>query len=148
MSTNTTDRTAATTSVIVSGARTPMGRLMGSLKDFSGAELGGIAIKAALVRLFPNFPMADDANWGKVVKRASEGASDALAAVGYNGDANHGRGNHLHLSWRHTPSKRGQPASVVWRLNLRNPKTPKVASLASLASRSNFRLGRKPKQGA
>ncbi|MBX7236823.1 MAG: BREX system P-loop protein BrxC [Caldilineales bacterium] len=45
------------------------------------------AIKAALVRLFPNFPMADDANWGKVVKRASEGASDALAAVGYNGDA-------------------------------------------------------------
>ena len=50
MSTNTTDRTAATTSVIVSGARTPMGRLLGSLKDFSGAELGGIAIKAALER--------------------------------------------------------------------------------------------------
>ena len=35
--------------------------------------------------------------------------------VGYNGDANHGRGNHLHLSWRHTPTKRGQPAAVVWR---------------------------------
>lgn len=45
------------------------------------------AIKAALVRLFPNFPMADDANWGKVVKRAGEGASDALTAVGYSGDA-------------------------------------------------------------
>lgn len=45
------------------------------------------AIKAALVRLFANFPMADDANWGKVVKRASEGASDALTAVGYHGDA-------------------------------------------------------------
>lgn len=45
------------------------------------------AIKAALVRLFANFPMADDANWGKVVKRASEGASDALTAVGYPGDA-------------------------------------------------------------
>ena len=37
-------------SVIVSGARTPMGRLLGSLKDFSGAELGGIAVKAALER--------------------------------------------------------------------------------------------------
>jgi acetyl-CoA C-acetyltransferase len=37
-------------SVIVNGARTPMGRLMGSLKDFSGADLGGFAIKAALER--------------------------------------------------------------------------------------------------
>jgi acetyl-CoA C-acetyltransferase len=37
-------------SVIVSGARTPMGRLLGSLKSFSGADLGGIAIKAALER--------------------------------------------------------------------------------------------------
>ncbi|MEU9127068.1 acetyl-CoA C-acetyltransferase [Kitasatospora sp. NPDC048540] len=39
-----------TTSVIVAGARTPMGRLLGSLKGFSGAELGGFAIKAALER--------------------------------------------------------------------------------------------------
>jgi acetyl-CoA C-acetyltransferase len=37
-------------SVIVAGARTPMGRLLGSLKDFSGADLGGIAIKGALER--------------------------------------------------------------------------------------------------
>jgi acetyl-CoA C-acetyltransferase len=37
-------------SVIVAGARTPVGRLLGSLKDFSGAQLGGIAIKAALER--------------------------------------------------------------------------------------------------
>ncbi|MET9492987.1 acetyl-CoA C-acetyltransferase [Nocardia sp. NPDC006630] len=37
-----------TTTVIVSGARTPMGKLLGSLKDFSGSDLGGIAIKAAL----------------------------------------------------------------------------------------------------
>ncbi|WP_083976694.1 acetyl-CoA C-acetyltransferase [Kitasatospora azatica] len=40
----------ATTSVIVAGARTPMGRLLGSLKGFSGAALGGLAIKAALER--------------------------------------------------------------------------------------------------
>ncbi|KMS82405.1 acetyl-CoA acetyltransferase, partial [Streptomyces regensis] len=37
-------------SVVVSGARTPMGRLLGSLKDFSAAQLGGVAIKAALER--------------------------------------------------------------------------------------------------
>ena len=39
-----------TTSVIVAGARTPMGRLLGSLTPFSGADLGGFAIKAALER--------------------------------------------------------------------------------------------------
>ena len=39
-----------TGSVIVAGARTPMGRLLGQLKDFSAAQLGGIAIKAALER--------------------------------------------------------------------------------------------------
>jgi acetyl-CoA C-acetyltransferase len=37
-------------SVIVSGARTPMGRLLGSLSGFSGAELGGVAVRAALER--------------------------------------------------------------------------------------------------
>ena len=39
-----------TRTVIVAGARTPMGRLLGSLKDFSGAQLGGVAIRAALER--------------------------------------------------------------------------------------------------
>ncbi|BBZ22399.1 acetyl-CoA C-acetyltransferase [Mycolicibacter hiberniae] len=37
-----------TTSVIVAGARTPIGRLMGSLKDFSGSDLGAVAIAGAL----------------------------------------------------------------------------------------------------
>jgi acetyl-CoA C-acetyltransferase len=37
-------------SVIVGGARTPIGRLLGGLKGFSGADLGGFAIKAALER--------------------------------------------------------------------------------------------------
>ncbi|WP_432023706.1 acetyl-CoA C-acetyltransferase [Streptomyces parvus] len=36
--------------MIVAGARTPMGRLLGSLKSFSAADLGGVAIKAALDR--------------------------------------------------------------------------------------------------
>ncbi|MCX4548134.1 acetyl-CoA C-acetyltransferase [Streptomyces sp. NBC_01387] len=42
--------TNSNTSVIVAGARTPMGRLLGSLKSFSGADLGAFAIKAALER--------------------------------------------------------------------------------------------------
>ncbi|UQX89886.1 acetyl-CoA C-acetyltransferase [Jatrophihabitans telluris] len=36
------------TSVIVGGARTPMGRLLGSLKDFTAPALGGLAIRGAL----------------------------------------------------------------------------------------------------
>ena len=35
-------------SVIVAGARTPIGRLLGGLKDQSAADLGGVAIKGAL----------------------------------------------------------------------------------------------------
>jgi acetyl-CoA C-acetyltransferase len=37
-------------SVIVNGARTPMGRLLGALKDFPATKLGGVAIRAALER--------------------------------------------------------------------------------------------------
>ena len=37
-------------SVIVGGARTPIGKLAGSLKDFSAMDLGGFAIKSALER--------------------------------------------------------------------------------------------------
>src|SRR5947207_14298719 len=38
------------TSVIVGGARTPMGRLLGNLKNFPATALGSAAIKAALER--------------------------------------------------------------------------------------------------
>ncbi len=38
------------TAVILAGARTPMGRLLGNLKNFSAVELGGFAIAAALER--------------------------------------------------------------------------------------------------
>jgi hypothetical protein len=34
--------------------------------------------------------------------------------VGYNGDAGHGRGNHLHLSWMHSETKPKQPAETVY----------------------------------
>jgi acetyl-CoA C-acetyltransferase len=45
-----TTGTTGTTSVIVAGARTPMGRLLGGLRSFSGADLGAAAIRAALDR--------------------------------------------------------------------------------------------------
>src|SRR3954449_3511159 len=41
---------SVTSSVIVSGARTPMGRLLGNLKNVPATTLGGYAIAAALER--------------------------------------------------------------------------------------------------
>jgi acetyl-CoA C-acetyltransferase len=37
-------------SVVVEGARTPMGRLLGGLRDLTAADLGGVAIRGALAR--------------------------------------------------------------------------------------------------
>lgn len=34
--------------------------------------------------------------------------------VGYNGDVNHGRGDHLHLSYMHSPTPYNDPARVVY----------------------------------
>ncbi|HTY73057.1 MAG TPA: acetyl-CoA C-acetyltransferase [Actinomycetes bacterium] len=45
-----TSSASSNPSVILAGARTPVGRLLGSLKGFSAPELGGIAITAALDR--------------------------------------------------------------------------------------------------
>jgi hypothetical protein len=44
--------------------------------------------------------------------------------VGYDGDAGHGRGHHLHLSWMHSPAKFGKPAGSVYTLKCpkRGPK--------------------------
>ena len=36
--------------VIVSGARTPIGRLGGAFKDMRGSDLGAVAIRAAVER--------------------------------------------------------------------------------------------------
>lgn len=43
------------------------------------------AVDNALIRLFPRFEMADQSGWHLVVRRATEGSADALAAVGYTG---------------------------------------------------------------
>src|SRR5918912_519287 len=42
------ERGSERTAVVVAGVLTPMGGLLGGLKDFSGAELGGVAIRGAL----------------------------------------------------------------------------------------------------
>ena len=41
--------------------------------------------------------------------------------VGYDGDPNHGRGNHLHLSWSHSPAKFGKPAESVYTVRCPKP---------------------------
>ncbi|WP_409485191.1 acetyl-CoA C-acetyltransferase [Arsenicicoccus dermatophilus] len=58
---------ASTPSVIVAGARTPMGRLMGSLKGFSGADLGAVAIKGALDRAGVNPEQVEYVIMGQVL---------------------------------------------------------------------------------
>ena len=68
-------------SVIVSGARTPMGRLMGSLKDFSGADLGGFAIKAALERAGITGEQVDYVILGQVLQAGAGQMPARQAAV-------------------------------------------------------------------
>jgi acetyl-CoA C-acetyltransferase len=66
--------------VIVGGARTPIGRLLGSLSGLSGAELGGIAIKAALERAGVAAGQVDYVIMGQVLQ-AGEGQIPARQAA-------------------------------------------------------------------
>ena len=68
-------------SVIVSGARTPMGRLLGSLKDFSGTDLGGIAAKAALERAGITGEQVDYVILGQVLQAGAGQMPARQAAV-------------------------------------------------------------------
>jgi Ca2+-binding RTX toxin-like protein len=65
--------------------------------------------------------------------------------VGYNGDANHGRGNHLHLSWNHAPARRGRPPRWVQVLTGGKPRPTGAGNLRALAKRSNFARGGYPR---
>ena len=71
----------ANPSVIVAGARTPTGRLLGSLKDFSGADLGGVAIKAALERAGVTGDQVDYVILGQVLQAGTGQLSARQAAV-------------------------------------------------------------------
>jgi acetyl-CoA C-acetyltransferase len=68
-------------SVIVAGARTPMGRLLGSLKDFSGADLGAVAIKGALARAGVAPEQVDYVIMGQVLQAGAGQITARQAAV-------------------------------------------------------------------
>jgi len=67
--------------VIVGGARTAIGRLLGSLSDFSGAELGGFAIKAALDRAGVSGEQVDYVIMGQVLQAGAGQITARQAAV-------------------------------------------------------------------
>jgi len=54
-------------SVIVAGARTPIGRLLGGLKTLSAADLGGVAIKGALEKAGVSGDQVDYLIMGQVI---------------------------------------------------------------------------------
>jgi acetyl-CoA C-acetyltransferase len=67
--------------VIVGGARTAIGRLLGSLSEFTGAELGGIAIKAALERAGVSGDRVDYVIMGQVLQAGAGQITARQAAV-------------------------------------------------------------------
>jgi acetyl-CoA C-acetyltransferase len=71
-------------SVIVAGARTPIGKLSGGLASFSAADLGGIAIKAALERAGVAPELVDYVYMGQVILAGTgqQNARKAAAAAG------------------------------------------------------------------
>ena len=75
-----TQPAAKNRSVIVGGARTPMGRLLGSLKDFSAADLGGVAIRGALEKAGISGDQVDYVIMGQVIQ-AGAGQNPARPAA-------------------------------------------------------------------
>jgi len=69
-------------SVIVAGARTPIGRLLGGLKDLTAADLGAVAVKGALEKAGVSPEQVDYVILGQVIQ-AGAGQNPARgAAVG------------------------------------------------------------------
>ncbi|GAB3991472.1 acetyl-CoA C-acetyltransferase [Nocardioides marmoraquaticus] len=66
-------------SVIVAGARTPIGRLLGGLKTLSAADLGGVAIKGALEKAGVSPEQVDYLIMGQVIQ-AGAGQNPARTA--------------------------------------------------------------------
>ncbi len=67
--------------VIAGGARTPTGRLLGGLSSFSGADLGGIVIKAALERAGVTGDQVDYVIMGQVLQAGAGQIPSRQAAV-------------------------------------------------------------------
>jgi acetyl-CoA C-acetyltransferase len=70
-----------TGSVIVGGARTPIGKLSGALKGFKAVELGGIAIKAALEKAGVSGEQVDYVIMGHVLQAGAGQITARQAAV-------------------------------------------------------------------
>ncbi len=68
-------------SVIVAGARTPIGRLLGGLKDMSATDLGGVAIKGALDRAGVDPQQVDYVIMGQVLQAGAGQVPARQAAV-------------------------------------------------------------------
>jgi len=68
-------------SVIVAGARTPIGRLLGGLKDKSAADLGGVAIKGALEKAGVSGDQVDYVIMGQVIQAGTGQITARQAAV-------------------------------------------------------------------
>jgi acetyl-CoA C-acetyltransferase len=68
-------------SVLVAGARTPIGKLSGALKDFTAMDLGGIAIKAALERAGVSPDQVDYVIMGHVLQAGQGQITARQAAV-------------------------------------------------------------------
>jgi len=73
--------TARSQSVIVAGARTPIGRLLGGFKDLSATDLGGIAIKAALSRAGLSGEQVEYVIMGQVIQAGTGQITARQAAV-------------------------------------------------------------------
>jgi acetyl-CoA C-acetyltransferase len=69
------------TSVIVAGARTPIGRLLGGLKDQSAADLGGVAIAGALEKAGVTGDQVDYVILGQVIQAGAGQITARQAAV-------------------------------------------------------------------
>jgi len=67
-------------SVIVAGARTPIGRLLGGLKELSGADLGGVAIAGALGKSGVGADKVDYVIMGQVLQAGAGQISARQAA--------------------------------------------------------------------
>src|SRR4051812_50182230 len=65
--------------VIVAGARTPIGRLLGGLKSLSAADLGGVAIQGALEKAGVSAEQVDYLIMGQVIQ-AGAGQNPARGA--------------------------------------------------------------------
>jgi acetyl-CoA C-acetyltransferase len=68
-------------SVVVSGARTPIGKLLGSLGDLPAVDLGGIAIEAALSRAGIGGDQVDYVIMGQVLQAGAGQITARQAAV-------------------------------------------------------------------